>query len=106
MSNTGKIEFIKLVETLCGNEIESSPLAAQFWNELKTSVDKPLSEKSMAVLTWMQDNKEKYNNVFTSAVVGAGLGITGRSVSGTMPSLISKGYITKLGGSPVAYSLT
>ncbi len=81
--------------------------AEKFWSDfLAKEQEKPMPEKSTALLTFMQENKEKYNNLFTSAAIATEMGISGKSVGGSMRSLVSKGYVTKLAGTPVVYQLT
>jgi predicted transcriptional regulator len=54
----------------------------------------------------MQDNKDKYNNIFKSKEIAEGLFVSSRSVSGSMRKIITDGYVVKAGSDPVCYSLT
>jgi len=81
--------------------------ALDFWTDfLAKEQEKPMPEKSAALLTFMQENKEKYNNLFTSAAIATEMGISGKSIGGSMRSLVSKGYVTKIVGTPIVYQLT
>ena len=51
-------------------------------------------------------NYKKYNNILTSKIIGEGLFMGSRSVSGSIRKLISDGYVEKVGSNPVTYSLT
>lgn len=105
-------EFLDFIDTFnnCGHAITTlAPEGArEFYKLLQIYVDaeEPLPEKSTALLTFMQENKEKYNNLFTSAAIATEMGISGKSVGGSMRSLVSKGYVTKIAGTPVVYQLT
>ena len=93
----------------CGPTLEKYDCPAkEVYRALKEYVetDEPLPEKSATLLTFMQENKEKYNNLFTSAAIATEMGISGKSVGGSMRSLVSKGYVTKIAGTPVVYQLT
>ena len=54
----------------------------------------------------MQEHKEEYKNLFTSKAIADAMSISGKSVGGSMRSLVSKGYVTKIAGTPVVYQLT
>ena len=70
------------------------------------STTKPFTEKGIKILKAMQENKEKYLNVFTSKQLGELVAMAPRSVSGSMKKLINQGYVEKKGISPVSYGLT
>lgn len=65
-----------------------------------------ITEKGIKILKAMQENKEKYLNVFTSKQLGELVAMAPRSVSGSMKKLINQGYVEKKGISPVSYGLT
>lgn len=84
-------------------------MAKKYFDKLKE--DKPtstarLTENGAKVLKFMQENYQKYNNVFKAKDIGEGLFTSGRSVSGSMKKLITEGFCEKIGGDPVAYSIT
>ena len=58
------------------------------------------------VLTFMRENKETYNNLFTCKAMSEGLSIASRSISGGCRKLVNDGYLEKMGENPVVYSLT
>lgn len=68
--------------------------------------DNDLTEKNKSILTWMKDNKDKQNNIFTAKQIGDSLFMSGRSVSGSIRKLVAAELVTKLGQSPVCYALT
>lgn len=67
---------------------------------------KGITENGSKILKIMQNNFEKYNNIFTSKNIGEFLFMSPRSVSGSMKKLITDGYVIKLGLNPVSYGLT
>ena len=58
------------------------------------------------VLTFMRDNKETYNNLFTCKAISEAMSIASRSISGGCRKLVNDGYLEKLGENPVVYALT
>ena len=58
------------------------------------------------VLAFMQENKDKYNNLFTAKNISEELNIASRSISGGCRKLVNDGYLEKLGENPVTYALT
>ena len=104
-------DFIDYIDDYyeCGKELEKHDCPArEVYRALKEYVetDEPLPEKSAALLAFMQENKEKYSNLFTSAAIATEMNISGKSVGGSMRSLVLKGYVTKIAGTPVVYQLT
>ena len=114
---TNKEAFIKIVEEEIFNHDdiyveqyeEEFNQALSYFNELKNSKTKELpliTEKGKQILTFMIENKDKYNNIFKAKDIAEGLFISGHSVSGSMRKLVSAGFVEKIGQSPVTYSLT
>lgn len=115
---TKKEAFIKIVEELFDNplviqdfeESEDYKKALEFFEELKSSKSagpKPeITENGAKILKYMQENYQKYNNVFKSKEIGEGLFISSRSVSGSMKKLITEGFVNKIGSDPVAYEIS
>lgn len=101
---TNKEKFIEDVE----NVIEQlSEQGLEYFNQLKEEKAKSeFTEKGQKILIYMQNNYKKYNNIFKAKVIGEGLFMSGRSVSGSIRKLITDGYIAKNTGNPVTYSLT
>ena len=62
----------------------------------------PLTENGKKILIYMQSIDNIYR---TSKLIGDGMGLSSRSVSGSMRKLIEEGYIEKE-GSPSMYRLT
>ena len=66
-----------------------------------------ISEAGARILTWMQDNVDKYNNIVNAKIISEQLGLpSSRSASGTMRKLVENGFVSKSGTNPVHYSLT
>ena len=64
------------------------------------------TENGIKILKCMQENEEKYMNIFKAKDIGEILFMAPRSVSGSMKKLINEGYAEKIGINPVAYGLT
>jgi Mn-dependent DtxR family transcriptional regulator len=65
-----------------------------------------MTEAGEKVLRYMLENEKIYSNVFCAKVIGEGLFIHARSVTGAMRKLITDGYVEQVGQNPVSYSLT
>ncbi len=97
--------FISEVE----NFVEKlSDEAREYFEEIKKSPfqSKEITDKGKVILKDMQDNCGDETSIFTSKEIADRLGISGRSVSGSMRSLISLGYAEKVSNNPVQYALT
>ena len=98
---TKKEAFIKMVEDLL------KPCDIEELKSEKTTGPKPeITENGAKILKYMQENYQKYNNVFKSKEIGEGLFISSRSVSGSMKKLITEGFVNKIGTDPVAYEIS
>lgn len=106
MADERKIIFIETVEAL----FEAYPLsvpteALDFFNDYKKAKSgnaKKFTEKGIAVLTAMRE----VDDWTTAKSLGEGIGVSGRSVSGTMKKLVSDGYVEKREGNPTSYRIT
>ena len=74
---TNKEAFIKIIQKeifdnddIYGENYEQEfPLAVAFWEDFKNSKSKSsekMTENGAKLLSWMQKNEEKMNNIFTS----------------------------------------
>lgn len=96
--------FIKEIEELGAT---LSKEAMEYFESLKAEKKtKEMTEKGAAVLKYLQVNYETMDNTFRSKDIADGLGINGRSVSGTIRSLVTNGYVEKVGEDPVKYAIT
>lgn len=113
---TKKDAFINVVEWLfkeCSDIIADAydkdvTPAFEYFEDFKKAKNttQGLTQAGKNVLFWMQKHKNEYDNLMTCKVIGEGLFISGRSVSGTMRKLIADEYVTKNASSPIQYSLT
>ena len=110
---TKKEAFIKEIENLIANGTQLSEEALIYFNALKETKEvkekNEMTEQGKRILSFMQENKEKYHNSFKSKSIANDLGISSRAVSGSMRKLNTDGYIEKIGdsnSSPCIYSLT
>ena len=108
---TKKEAFINEVLALTGDNPENvfSKDALDYWNGLNASGDSgkaKFTPNGIFVLRYIQENKDKYNNLFKAKEIGEGLGISSRTASGAMRKLVTDGYIEKIGTDPVVYAIT
>lgn len=113
---TKKEAFIDMVEDLIHpldiqelSKSDRNRMAFEFFEELKQDKTKPksiITENGLKVLTFMYENKDKYNNIFKAKEIGEGLFVSGHSVSGSMRKLISENFVEKIGKDPITYSIT
>ena len=104
-----KETFITEIEDILAHGATLSEDAMTYFTALKGAADKEkraFTENGKAVLQFMQENKETYNNLFKAKEVGEGMNITSRTASGAMRKLVTDGYVEKMGENPVVYSLT
>ena len=118
---TSKEIFIQEIEELLADRRNTfgtdglSEEAHTYLQMLKSTPEKekpPFTASGARVLIWMQNNFKAYNNVLKAKEIAEGMftingtPITSRTVSGAMRKLITDGYVTKIAGTPVCYSLT
>ncbi len=116
---TKKEAFIKIVGEMFDNPVvtqdfeedaEAYKKALEYFEDLKadkgTGLKPEITENGAKILKYMQENYQKYNNVFKSKEIGEGLFISSRSVSGSMKKLITEGFVNKIGTDPVAYEIS
>ena len=113
---TKREAFIEIVEEIFSrpdiyaeNYPDKYALADEYWNEFKAGKvkgSKGMTENGAKLLSWMQENVENMSNMFTSKEIAEGLFTSGRSISGSMRKLVSDGYVEKINGNPIRYSLT
>lgn len=116
---TKKEVFIKIVGEMLDNPVvtqdfeedaEAYKKALEYFEDLKadkgTGPKPEITENGAKILKYMQENYQKYNNVFKSKEIGEGLFISSRSVSGSMKKLITEGFVNKIGTDPVAYEIS
>lgn len=98
----------RFIEEVAAAGINFSDLAQEFFDELQSgaAAASPITEKGLNVLKFMVANRDRYNNIFKSQSIAADLGISSRTVSGTMRKLVADGFVHKEGQNPVCYSLT
>ncbi len=83
--------------------------ALDYWNALQMSGEsgRPrFTDNGKLVLTYMQQNKDAYNNLFKAKEIGEGLNISSRTASGAIRKLVNDNFVEKVSSDPVVYSLT
>lgn len=103
---TNKEIFIKEIEAIKDTLSEE---AVKFFDEWKQ--EKPLSTKGevtelgMKILTYMKANYAAKNS-FSAKLIGEGLFLSSRIVSGSIRKLVTDGYVNKINAEPVLYEIT
>lgn len=110
---TKKEKFIELVDDVF-NHIDIQTFiegheeyqeAIDYFEEMKAEkAATPLTENGQRVLDYIKENYQQFNNRFTAKEIADGMGISAKSVSGSMRKLVSDGYCSKQGKDPVTYS--
>lgn len=102
-----KEEFLLFMQDLINDGTITDEGIIEYINEMATSkafTPKEITDKGKVILKDMQDNLGE--NKFKAKDIGDRLGVSGRSVSGSMRSLIALGYAEKVNADPVMYGLT
>ena len=101
-----KETFITEVE----NFVEKlSDEAKEYFETLKrpVGVSSKMTDKGKAILQVMREKENGSENmIFKAKDIGEALGVSGRSVSGSMRALVANGYVEKASKDPVTYALT
>lgn len=108
---TNKEAFIKEIQTLidCALDCQEMPFegltpeAQSFFDSLKQK--KEITENGQKILTYMEENVNKFNNIFKAKDIGEGLSISSRAASGSLRKLVSDGFVSKIKGEPTIYKL-
>lgn len=103
-----KKDFIQEIGDMIDNDdIQLSAAALEYFEELRSKKESgEMTENGKKILEFLQQNYQTYNNVLKAKDIGEGLGISGRSVSGSIRKLITDGYVEKIGKEPVSYAIT
>lgn len=107
-----KEKFINEIEDFIKQGYEFSTDAIEYFEAIKSNkFDAPaekkgLTPKSRDLLIAMRDNLEQFDNIFATKKISEVTGIPSRSISGSMRSLVTKGYVEKVSAEPVLYALT
>ena len=102
-----KEKFIKMVEELISKiDVSEYPDEMRYFESLKEDKSEGwLTDNGQKILSFMQESKEKYNNLFKAKDIAEGIGTSSKAVSGSMRKLVKDGYVNKVGKEPVIYEL-
>lgn len=64
-----------------------------------------LTELNHLILNFMKDNKDEYDNSFSSKIIAEGLDTTAKKISGSIRKLVNLGLVEKTNENPVIYAL-
>ena len=105
-----KNEFIRFVDERLMSKLSNEEIpeeVALYWDAFKMieEVEKPpLTENGKKVLAFLQTQPS--DTLWKSRDIAEQMGITSRTVSGTMRKLTSDGFVDKIGQEPVIYKIT
>ena len=103
-----KTEFVKFVEMAI--EVypqEMNAEAREYWEAFQVSDDKTsggFTENGKIILKFMQENTD--TEMWKAKDIADQIGISSRSVSGSIRKLVTDGYVEKLGQNPTIYKIT
>ena len=106
-----KSEFINYVRALraaASDEILISEGAQTYWNALcgGSTDDKPVfTDNGKLIMKYLQELPDDAPMMKAKDIAEA-MGISSRTVSGSMRKLVTDGFVEKVGQDPVMYSLT
>ena len=106
---TNREKFITEIEEKLNNDSNFlSKDAFAYFEELKKGKASVggMTEVGEKVIIYLQTTARSCDDSFSAKLIGEGLFVNSRSVSGAMRKLIADGYVTKSGSNPVVYSLT
>ena len=107
---TNREKFIEWVAIKMDNEEVEQEIREYFekFKEAKPKKEAPLiTEKGAEIICYMRAEKDNFDNAFTAKVIGEGLDVSGRSISGSMRKLVANGFVTKeKNGEAYVYSIT
>ena len=64
-----------------------------------------LTELNHLILDFMKENKDKYDNSFSSKIIAEGLDTAAKKISGSIRKLVNLGLVEKTNENPVIYAL-
>lgn len=99
-----KEKFIEDVENLIEQLSDEGKEYFEDFKANKKISTGEMTEKGKTILKYMQNNIT--NNIFKSKDIGDAIGVSGKSVSGSIKKLITDGYVEKVGTNPVTYAIT
>jgi Mn-dependent DtxR family transcriptional regulator len=103
---TNKEIFIKEIETIKHTLSEEAIQFFDEWKQEKTAPTKgEITELGMKILTYMKENYAVKNS-FSAKLIGEGLFLSSRIVSGSIRKLVTDGYVNKINADPVLYEIT
>ena len=104
-----KIEFINYIEKILVNSNEEmNEEAKAYWEALKDNgeeTEKPLfTDNGKIILQFLKSNDS--SSTWKAKDIADELGLSSRTVSGSMRKLVTDGFVEKLGKDPICYSIT
>ena len=106
-----KITFIEAIDDAFFSKVdinELDPDIVSYWNALKgtNDDDKPtFTDNGKLIMKYLQELPDDAPMMKAKDIAEA-MGISSRTVSGSMRKLVTDGFVEKVGQDPVMYSLT
>lgn len=95
--------FISEIQSLLEfGQIQLSEESLEYFNSLRIS-KAAITKNGSEILNWLSTHYD--GKPLTAKEIAEGMGLTSRSVSGSMRKLVSEGYVSKDGKDPVKYNL-
>lgn len=103
------IDFVNDLIENCNHPVEMNEDVEFYWNYLNNSDDKEVAtplftDNGKMILVFLQEHPE--NDTWKSKDIAELLGISSRSVSGSMRKLVNDGYVEKIDDNPAIYAIT
>lgn len=111
MALTKKQEFLEFLDEVIEKAgVSKEEIPEGVMDYIEALKEKGEKEKSLftdggkMILKFLQDNTDVKR--WKSKEIAEGLGISSRSVSGSIRKLVTNGFVEKMGESPISYSIT
>ena len=94
----------KIPKHFFSTEIKGKNSSSNFKSIYKKNNNK-LTELNHLILDFMKENKDKYDNSFSSKIIAEGLDTAAKKISGSIRKLVNLGLVEKTNENPVIYAL-
>lgn len=99
---TDFLEYFARVHSECGRDIPPEIQEFCDWLKGQSVTEKPLiTESGIEILKYLQAN----DKMQSAKEIAEGMGISSKKITGAIRKLVLDGYVSKMGQSPVSYSL-
>lgn len=100
---TEKELFVSEIQSLLDtNQLQLSDASLAYFEAMKVTKTQ-ITKKGQEILDWLSEHD--VGKPLSAKEIAEGMGLTSRSVSGSLRALVTSGYVSKDGKDPVKYSL-